>query len=828
LASALQLGDVVVTTKTDGESVANVVKLQSGGGIREKSRASHPTGTTLSVTNFMYRLPVRKKTLERESAKTLTKIRQLLFGFALARPSVRYSFKVIKVNKDSWTFSPRANDGIKEAVAQVVGRDASNQCVEKSFSFSDSRSKIESKDHDGLNLSLAHTPTGNRHDMFTLEAFLPKPGFDPSKVGKGQYISVDSRPVAYDKGTIKKIVALYTSYIKDTISTDSDRIKSPFIRLNLQCPSASYDPNIEPAKDDVLFENESSILESVHQFLKDVYGERRTIPKPVTRSSLISPVNHPGLLRNKRPISPPSSDAVSPPPTNCRSSGNLKRKHVESPSDISQGAFNGLALAHSETETNKCTGTQRRYWEFDMSSIYTEAVEGYERHKPLAKGPYRQDQTRIDNGDLDEDHEKFLSPWVIAKMTASGSHRVNPSFNLHPKHPNSPSTSTNPSFSPNLSVVSQIHEQTEHQGHTVTASFQRVSADIPHKINASPGHNKLSLPFGLSTLTDSRVESDQLPLAGEKGGNELAQKWDPTTSSNKLPKSVHPPAYTLLPNLNKTMEPSTKKANGILVSPFRLEAKSNGHPHLQQPNIRDASLQSLSDFTRQEPHQDSNSNSGSELHWAMDFEQRKEEATRRRREEIRKERYVDGNANSISRARSSPHKNRYNAAIARLDTEIPYSTSKSSTIVKEALNVSMPDDDPRAYLIRRKKSMALQVMKPGDPPLKIRTKSSRLPLETVSHNQHLHQQVQVSAANIHIVRKLALGLSASEDYIRHGQQFSGLIVEAKCADHVMKKTINTVDSWIESQGIHIKEGKNVEYIIRPFENLRNIEFLDQV
>ena len=124
--------------------------------------------------------------------------------------------------------------------------------------------------------------------------------------------------------------------------------------------------------------------------------------------------------------------------------------------------------------------------------------------------------------------------------------------------------------------------------------------------------------------------------------------------------------------------------------------------------------------------------------------------------------------------------------------------------------------------------MALQVMKPGVPPLKIRTKSSRLPLETVSHNQNLHQQVQVSAANIHIVRKLALGLSASEDYIRHGQQFSGLIVEAKCADHVMKKTINIIDSWIESQGIHIKEGKNVEYIIKPFENLRNIEFLDQV
>lgn len=120
LASAIQLGDVSITTRTDGESVAVKVRLKAPGYIEEESRTSHPVGTTVSVSNFMARVPVRKKTFEKDAAKTLVKINHLLKAYALARPSIKFSFKVMKGGKSSWSYVPRQNGDIRAAVAQGI------------------------------------------------------------------------------------------------------------------------------------------------------------------------------------------------------------------------------------------------------------------------------------------------------------------------------------------------------------------------------------------------------------------------------------------------------------------------------------------------------------------------------------------------------------------------------------------------------------------------------------------------------------------------------------------------------------------------------------
>jgi DNA mismatch repair protein MutL len=209
LASAVQLGDVSVTTKTDGESVATLVKLNSTGGIKTQSRGSHPVGTTVTVVNFASTLPVRKKTFEKEAPRTIQAIRRLLEAYALARPSVRFSLKVTKNGKGSWLYAPRINDGIGETVSQVVGRETSAQCIEKSLQFSDLKNVQEYGDNSegitqrdaALNNSKSLTPCG----IFCVEAFLPRPGTTASTLGKGQYISIDSRPVSHEKGTMKKV-----------------------------------------------------------------------------------------------------------------------------------------------------------------------------------------------------------------------------------------------------------------------------------------------------------------------------------------------------------------------------------------------------------------------------------------------------------------------------------------------------------------------------------------------------------------------------------------------------------------------------------------------
>lgn len=82
--------------------------------------------------------------------------------------------------------------------------------------------------------------------------------------------------------------------------------KDPFLYLHIICPSGSYDVNVEPAKDDVLFTDADFVIAKLERFLSSVYGELQT-PKVGSRSIANS---KPGdfdmlLARKPRPTESP-------------------------------------------------------------------------------------------------------------------------------------------------------------------------------------------------------------------------------------------------------------------------------------------------------------------------------------------------------------------------------------------------------------------------------------------------------------------------------------------------------------------------------------------
>lgn len=87
----------------------------------------------------------------------------------------------------------------------------------------------------------------------------------------GQYFSVDSRPVSNNKGMTAKMAKMFMSYLRAG-SGLAEKIVSPFICLNIVCPVGSYDPNIEPSKDDVLFTNTEEVMKTCESFFQSVYG----------------------------------------------------------------------------------------------------------------------------------------------------------------------------------------------------------------------------------------------------------------------------------------------------------------------------------------------------------------------------------------------------------------------------------------------------------------------------------------------------------------------------------------------------------------------------
>lgn len=109
---------------------------------------------------------------------------------------------------------------------------------------------------------------------------------DASKLNNTvHYISIDGRPVTAARGTIKEVVKLYRQYIRNgaTISQDLPPSFDPLLVMHISCPPRSYDVNVEPMKDEVMFIKPESILSLVESLFKECYGEP-TGPSSATKS----------------------------------------------------------------------------------------------------------------------------------------------------------------------------------------------------------------------------------------------------------------------------------------------------------------------------------------------------------------------------------------------------------------------------------------------------------------------------------------------------------------------------------------------------------------
>jgi DNA mismatch repair protein MutL len=260
LASANSLADVSVTSKVSSEPVATVVSLAKGGGIGTQRHVGAPVGTTICVTALFKSLPVRRQVAIKDAAKNLAQMKELLQAYALTRPWLRLRFTVSKAPSLSWSYAPAKGGNVTEAALKLFGTGLASQCTFETFPSMKSEASAE--------------PT----NTLLFEALLPRSGADPQKISKGAFLSVDSRPVSTKRGTAKKLVSTFRKRIGDLLSPShsADVPREPFIRLDIRCPPGTYDVNVEPSKDNVLFRDEQHILDQFESFLSLVYP----VPEP--------------------------------------------------------------------------------------------------------------------------------------------------------------------------------------------------------------------------------------------------------------------------------------------------------------------------------------------------------------------------------------------------------------------------------------------------------------------------------------------------------------------------------------------------------------------
>ena len=129
---------------------------------------AHPVGTTVRVVDFLSHLPVRRQTALKTASKVLAKIKSVIQAYALARPKVRFSVKVLKAKNEklNWLYAPTGGGNVADAALKVVGQAAVAQC--RWFSWS---SAMERREY------ARETQEGEaRAAGYVVEGLLPRPG----------------------------------------------------------------------------------------------------------------------------------------------------------------------------------------------------------------------------------------------------------------------------------------------------------------------------------------------------------------------------------------------------------------------------------------------------------------------------------------------------------------------------------------------------------------------------------------------------------------------------------------------------------------------------
>ncbi|GIJ90616.1 hypothetical protein Asppvi_009577 [Aspergillus pseudoviridinutans] len=732
LASAAEVcGGVTVTTRVEADPVGFCMKYGRNGELISTQRASHPVGTTVRVTDLFKNIPVRRQTVLKSTAKTIARIKKIIQSYAIAQPAIRLSLKVLKAasEKANWVYAPGKNASLMDAALKVAGTEVASACVAKEWPCGN-----DSDEESG---------SGN-DSSFQLLALLADPGSDFLKVNNaGQFFSVDGRPLSASRGIGQEISKLYKSYLRAAASRSGgfSNISDPFLCLQIRCPEACYDVNVEPAKDDVLFENQQDVLSLAEDLFKDVYGE-------------------------------------TPDGTETRKSSSKGKERM-----TNNDAFD-LLLARKDT--SECSvepvkeGNEPPSFVTASSLFHTRSSPKNGRHEQrlFADGsPGASGHTRT--RDLEG-----LNPWSVTRLYApSGA----------PSHQTPSRVATGSARLPRA-AQEQESRSTIDTSPLRSASSASPSASTPgsNRLSHSPAESHSSASASVSNLTQT---SPITPLHGpsvrlrasrqrdkERYGNGALDTWFVRTtqaSAHQVPVEQRPENEHDEPPLSQLAQdrfaqrehpPGTSDTTALQRS-----TATSGSPEPSEEATSPVESSVISRSRASEPasrrldqwsanlHRLANANHNPDLERALDFEKRKREAIRKLREQ-RKD----------ASAANSPHVSRYLAAKAALQPEVNDGNAESEPSISETDNSSprLNPHDPRSYLMRNK-SAHDQRRLASDPGKSRRIQTNKLPFEKIAEGCELHDLCLVQPAAISLISKQFRDLYEHDLYIREEDTFTG-------------------------------------------------------
>lgn len=237
LASIAHVSKVEIITRTEGDVTATRAFIEKGQ-IIEKEETAAEVGTTIIVRNLFYNVPVRKKYLKSDK-REFAKVQDIVEKIALSSPDI--SIKLISDGKV--VLFKNNNLDERNTIYTVLGREIAENMI--------------------------YIESGENTANYTLSGYISNNKLFRS-TRNYQYLFVNGRCVK-NLDISKEIEKQYYTLIPLN--------RYPVFILNIEADPKLVDVNIHPKKNEIKLSNESDILNTIRDIVRQTLNPNREFAK---------------------------------------------------------------------------------------------------------------------------------------------------------------------------------------------------------------------------------------------------------------------------------------------------------------------------------------------------------------------------------------------------------------------------------------------------------------------------------------------------------------------------------------------------------------------
>lgn len=260
LSSLSALGNLSVTTQNMSSSNGFKLQFDHSGELVSTVPFAREYGTTVSVSDLFYTLPVRYKEFQRNFKKDFVKLCHVIYAYTLINSQVRFTCTNVVGKKKNVIASTKGNQSTLDVIKSLFGISQSKKL--HPFTKSDILEEIL----EDYNLQKSFVDL--HHHLFDIKGYISSVTHGSGRSSPDrQFYFVNTRPCDYHK--LSKLVnEMYHKY---------NNSQYPFVHLEVSLKKDLVDVNITPDKRQVMVQQEKVLYAIIKSSLKVMFDEQATV-----------------------------------------------------------------------------------------------------------------------------------------------------------------------------------------------------------------------------------------------------------------------------------------------------------------------------------------------------------------------------------------------------------------------------------------------------------------------------------------------------------------------------------------------------------------------